>query len=168
MSRREFSQAFKTLADAPLHYTMCGLDDIYLMNGFTQRQTGNGAGISISNIDGLHQAIGLALVTDKKALTPKELRFLRKEMNLTQAELAQRLGLSDQQVARWEKGESEISGPAEKLTRFLYVMELMPARKRQSILSCLNRKLKGLSKADETRSPTFQFKETADGWEKAA
>jgi DNA-binding transcriptional regulator YiaG len=35
----------------------------------------------------LHRAIGAFLVTEKKVLSGKELRFIRKEMDLTQAEL---------------------------------------------------------------------------------
>lgn len=168
MTRREFCQNNKEIAHEPLHYVMSGLDDIYLLNGFTPKKTPYGSGVTISNIDGLHQAICIALITDKKILNPTELRFLRKEMKLTQAELAQRLGLSDQQVARWEKGESEISGPAEKLVRIFYVLELIPARKRQAVLSTLNRKLKELVKSDEISSPVFQFRETESGWLKAA
>ena len=123
MTKREFYRTGAEIKSEPLHYTMCGLDDIYLLNGFTKNETPYGKGVIFSDVDGLHKTIGLSLIMDRKTLIPKELRFLRKEMGLTQADLAQRIGLSDQQVARWEKGESEINGPAEKLIRIFYALD---------------------------------------------
>jgi DNA-binding transcriptional regulator YiaG len=69
----------------------------------------------------LLQAIGLYLVTAKKTLSPKELRFLRRAMDDTQDSLAEVLGVSDQSVARWEKGRVEIPSPADFLIRMLYL-----------------------------------------------
>ena len=36
---------------------------------------------------------------------PERLKLLRKEMGLTQTELAEKLGLKQATVAKWEKGE---------------------------------------------------------------
>jgi putative transcriptional regulator len=102
-------------------YRGCGLDDVYLWNGYTHERTPEGDGISIQDVDGLHRAIGTRLVTLKKELNGNELRFLRKEMNLTQTELSRFIGLSSQQVARWEKAHSAISGAADLLLRKLYL-----------------------------------------------
>lgn len=101
-------------------YKGCGLDDIYLLNGYETVSTDHGAGVIVRNMDGLHRVIGEHLVTKKKELVGKELRFLRKEMDLTQAELGRLIGLSSQQVARWEK-ESTISQPADYLLRKLFL-----------------------------------------------
>lgn len=168
MTKREFYQNGSEMSAEAMHYTMCGLDGIYLLNGFLPKKTPHGNGVTISDIDGLHKTIGLSLIMDRKTLTPEELRFLRKEMGLTQADLAQRLGLSDQQVARWEKGECEISSPAEKLIRFYYALELVPVKKRASFLNKLNKSIKHLTKSDEVRTPKLVFKETEYGWAKAA
>ena len=104
-----------------IKYSGCGLDDIYLTGGYELVKTPYGDGISIHYLDGLHRAIGKNLVTQKKELSGKELRFLRKEMDLTQAELGRFIGLSSQQIARWEKAQSAISGPADYLLRKLYL-----------------------------------------------
>ncbi len=106
---------------APYHYTLCGLDDIYLVSGYDRATTEYGDGVVIHDMDGLHRAIGEHLVTSKKALNPKEIRFLRHEMDLTQAELGDLLRVTDQTVARWEKSECPIPGPAELLVRVLYL-----------------------------------------------
>lgn len=164
MNKREFFRHGREIQLEPLHYTMCGLDDIYLLNGFERKKTAHGDGVTVSAIDGLHKAIGFALITDRKTLTPKELRFLRKEMSLTQAELGGALRLSGQQVARWEKAECEISGPAETLLRLLYVITLAPAKHRAKILDKLMEKLGAMSKQDETKTTKLVFRETELGW----
>ncbi len=68
--------------------------------------------LTIENLDALWKAIAMHLVTKQKVLAPKELRFLRERMGLTQAELGARLRVSDQTVARWEKGKGE-PGPGD-------------------------------------------------------
>lgn len=104
-----------------IQYKGCGLDDVYLLGGHETVKTNHGEGIVIRDMDGLHRAIGEFLATQKKELSGKELRFIRKEMDLTQAELGRLIGLSSQQVARWEKSQQPISGPADFLLRKLYL-----------------------------------------------
>jgi len=121
----ETTTAWACLDDVPesatkYQYKGCGLDDIYLLNGYDTVQTDHGAGVVVRDIDGLHRVIGKRLVTNKKELSGRELRFLRKEMDLTQTELGRFIGLSSQQVARWEK-QSVISQPADYLLRKLYL-----------------------------------------------
>ena len=105
----------------PYHYTMCGLDDIYLTSGYDRTDTEYGGGVTIHDLDGLHRAIGEYLVYWKKALSAKEVRFLRHEMDLSQAQLGDLLRVTDQTVARWEKGEVDIPGPADLVLRALYI-----------------------------------------------
>ena len=75
---------------------------------------------SIHNLDGLHRAIGLFLVTSKKDLSKQEVRFLRDEMLMSQYTLGQLLGVSEQAIRRWEVGRTEIPKPSEFLLRLLY------------------------------------------------
>ncbi|MDA8093677.1 MAG: helix-turn-helix domain-containing protein [Betaproteobacteria bacterium] len=102
------------------HYTECGLQNVWLVNGYSARKTKYGEGISVHDVDGLHRAIAQAL-TDKPApLTGAEVRFLRKEMNLSQRGLGELLGVTDQAVALWER-KSRLPRTAERLLRLLYV-----------------------------------------------
>jgi len=107
----------------PLQYTWCGLDDVYLLSGYELVQTEDGIDTIIHDIDGLHRAIGECLVEHKKALNGKDVRFLRKQMNLTQNDLGRLMSTSDQTVARWEKGEYPIPGPEETLLRVVYAAD---------------------------------------------
>lgn len=142
----------------PLHYTGCGLDDIYLFSGYTIVETPHGEGLSIKKLDELHEAIGYRLVTQKKTFSGKELRFLRKQMDLTQSELGKLVVLSSQQVARWEKGESDISGPADILLRLLYLDHI--GDKQINIREVL----KNLEETDSPINEKYFFEATSKGW----
>ena len=103
------------------HYRECGLDNIYLVNGFELVETPRGQGALIKDVPGLHRAIGQMLVREKKALSGREFRFLRHELNLTQQSLAAIMRVDTQTVARWEKrGTEEVDGPASSLIRVMY------------------------------------------------
>ena len=51
------------------HYRECGLDNVFLLNGFTVRETRHGRAVSIEDIDGLHRTIGTHLAREKRTLT---------------------------------------------------------------------------------------------------
>lgn len=148
----------------PLHYTACGLDDVYLVNGFSREVVDGEEYITVEDMDSLWKAIGLTLVTTKKVLAPKELRFLRDHMNLTQAELSVKLRVSDQTVARWEKGESQIPGPADLMIRvwFLACERAQPEGNR--ILDDLAKHLNRIIKQDEVEPRPVVFKHRARKW----
>jgi DNA-binding transcriptional regulator YiaG len=77
--------------------------------------------VTVEDAEGLHRAIAEHLCLNKALLDGKEFRFLRKLLNLTQAEVGVFMGCDVQSVARWEKGKSEINGAADKLMRVLYM-----------------------------------------------
>lgn len=107
------------MTTAGYHYTESGLDNVWLANGFHHVDGPAGREVVIKDIDGLHRAIGGALI-EKESLTGKEIRFLRQEMLMSQSLLAKLLQVSEQAIHRWEKGKSEIPKPAETLIRLLY------------------------------------------------
>lgn len=103
-----------------LHYTGCGLDDVYLASGYQRETTPLGEGVRIRDLDSLHLQIGLHLIRNRKSLSGREIRFLRHQMDLTQSELAKFFGCNVQQVARYEKDQSQIPGPADRILRILF------------------------------------------------
>jgi len=105
----------------PYHYRECGLDNIYLLNGFMREEHDGEEYVSVHDVDGLWKAIGLHLVLEQKTLSPKEVRFLRGQMDLTQADLASKLRVDDQTVARWEKGKAKLPGPADVALRMAFL-----------------------------------------------
>jgi len=101
------------------HYNECGLRNVWLKNGFKRVETPYGRGVAIDAIENLHRVIVLELVMKPSKLAAAEIRFLRKEMELSQASLATMLGVSAQTLAFWEKGKSRITAPSERLLRLV-------------------------------------------------
>lgn len=163
----EFRIGEKELCGEPFHYTLSGLDDIYLLNGFKIHNTPHGQGVAIEHADELHKAIGLHLVTSRKALGPKDMRFLRKNMRFTQSELARCLGLTSQTVARYEKGSTEIPGPADRLMRIVYAFHLMEPEQRQQFMDDFRREIEEIEEFDETVDAPIYFQTTAAKWDEA-
>ncbi len=101
------------------HYTECGLDNVVIVGvDFLTADDGEEV-IVIPAAGRLHKAIAEGILKRNSAMSGKELRFLRTEMGMTQAQLAQFLHRDVQTVARWEKGEVTLDGNAETLVRLL-------------------------------------------------
>jgi DNA-binding transcriptional regulator YiaG len=135
----------------PLRYTACGLDNVYLLNGFKREIIDGEEYVTIEDLDGLWKAIGLHLVTTRKMLAPKEIRFLRQHMDMTQAELGARLRVSDQTVARWEKDQCEKDGPADLMLRVLFLGSPLAQPEGNDILRDLIKLLDELQGRDEAK-----------------
>jgi DNA-binding transcriptional regulator YiaG len=124
-----------------------------------------GEAVSISNIDGLHKVISRALLCKEGRLSPKEYRFLRVEMNSSQVVIAQLLGISDQTVARIEKGATaDVPVPYEISFRALAVESLFAERSEiKAIIDKISRKLD-----DEYKQSKLTLRECGDSWKVAA
>lgn len=109
-----------------LHYKSCGLNNIWLKNGFEIRQTPYGKATSYQDVDGLFFAIAVELCLGKHVVTPEVFRFLRKQLNFTQAALGNKLGYTDQTIAKWEKGTLKIPIVAAQYLRLLCMKEFVP------------------------------------------
>ncbi len=101
-------------------YTECGLAEVQLLNGYKINETPYGKSITITDVKELHKSIGMELVCKPGLLSAEELRYLRKELGLSQKLLAQTLGVAEITVCGWEAGKAKISGPADRLLRVLY------------------------------------------------
>jgi putative transcriptional regulator len=142
-------------------YTECGLDNVYLLNGFKYVETPRGRGAVIKDRGGLHRAIGRFLVREKKNLTGKEFRFLRHELDMTQQLVANLLHVDVQTVARWEKGRTEIPGPAQGLIRLLYEERTNGNRKIATLLE----RLAELDEIIHSDDEALEFEDTEEGWQ---
>jgi putative transcriptional regulator len=145
----------------PYHYTACGLDDVYLLSGYEIEETSYGSGVSVKNADDLHQAIGMFLVNNKKLLSGKEVRFLRHQLDLTQSELARLFGTSAQQVARYEKEECDMPGPADRILRLLYNEHAEKCIQVRDLLTVLDQ-------MDDRAAGKLIFERDHGDWKKAA
>lgn len=103
------------------HYTMCGLDNVWLENGYTETDTPYDKAVKIEDADELDRAIAMALVDKPEPLSGKEFRFLRQQLGMSQADVGSLLGSTDQTIARWEKGTIDLPVTADKLFRVIFM-----------------------------------------------
>ena len=148
-------------------YKECGLNNIFLTNGFVVEQSSRGGTVSIENVEGLHRAIGVWLTRDKKFLDGREARFLRLEMGFSQALLARLLGKDEQAIARWEKirldnsKSKQIPPDGERMIRALYLESIDDGTPMKEFLQAL-------ADLEDLNILNTNFQETEHGWELAA
>ncbi|MEN3157097.1 helix-turn-helix domain-containing protein [Alkalimonas sp. NCh-2] len=99
------------------HYKSCGLENVYLVNGYIKKETPFGEAVSIEDIEGLHAKIAETIIRRESELSGREFRFLRKYLDLSQGSLGKLLGVTDQTIANYEKGT-----PTETAERFIRVL----------------------------------------------
>ena len=161
-SKKSFSLDGETATREPYHYKACGLDDVYLLNGFTIEETAYGRGVSVHNMEALHQAIGLKVISDKKPLSAREFWFLRKQMNYTQEQLSKKLHVDTQTIARYEKDQTAIPGSADAMLRVIYAVDSIPADRRLEVLTEVIAELEERSAGS---AGAMYFRQTSHGWD---
>ena len=147
-----------------LHYTACGLDNIYLLDGFHRVETGRGRVVRIEDEQGLQRAIGAFLIRQKRSLTGHELRFLRIQLGLSQPKLGDLLGESEQSVARREKGKGKRAARPtlqEKVLRFMFEERLGGNEPLEDFL-------KALADLDEQQNAEVELRSKEGEWSIAA
>jgi putative transcriptional regulator len=102
------------------HYTECGLSNIFLSNGFEVLDFEGEKVYAVHDAEGLHKAIGENILNKTTLLSGDEIRYLRKESELSQKDLAGILGVSDQSVAHYEKSKTEQSQAVDIIIRMRY------------------------------------------------
>ncbi|MCK1578576.1 helix-turn-helix transcriptional regulator [Bradyrhizobium sp. 168] len=106
------------------HYMECGLDNV-MIEGMVPCKDDEGDDVcTIPNVLGLHKVIAESIVERGSGMTGAELRFIRTEMGMTQAELAKVVHHDPQSIGRWERNEFAIDQTAEALIRLLAIEQL--------------------------------------------
>jgi putative transcriptional regulator len=137
------------------HYTECGLQNVWLTNGYDVCEIDGEKAVSMSDVDELHELIGRSIAA-KSNLNAREIRFLRKELGLSQKRLADLLGSTEQTVSLWERRGRMPKG-YDRLVRLLYLEKIDGNVKVQEII---NR----LIELDFRQSEKLVFSDTRTGW----
>jgi putative transcriptional regulator len=74
--------------------------------------------VKIPAIEQLHSLIARSIVLKPARLVPEEVRFLRKHLGLSQADLSARFGVTVETISRWENGKVPLSEMADRFLRF--------------------------------------------------
>ncbi|WAC72025.1 hypothetical protein OU995_20985 [Roseateles sp. SL47] len=102
------------------HYTECGLDNVWLANGYTTKTTAYGKAVSVADADQLQALLAERVVSKPARLSGKEFRFLRVQMGISQATLAKTQGVSEQAVSLWER-HGKVPKANDALMRLCYL-----------------------------------------------
>ena len=144
----------------PYEYRECGLEGIFLYNGYEAIVHDGEHFVSVMDTEGLHRSIGEFLVVNRKELAPSEIRFLRKTMDLTQSELGRWMGKDSQTVARWEKGQTPIPTVADRLLRGIFLLQTMGPEERENFLEVL----KDIEDMDDLTPRRVEMYLDQEGW----
>lgn len=101
------------------HYKVCGLDNVWLENGYTEKDTRRGRAVAVADADQLHALLTQEVACKGGSLTGQEVRFLRSSMLLSQKSLGAMLGVSEQTVSLWERDQGGIPAAEDALLRLL-------------------------------------------------
>jgi DNA-binding transcriptional regulator YiaG len=101
-------------------YKGCGLDNVYLQNGYAINTLRSGEEVvSIEDIEGLHCAIASAIVDSASALDARTFKYLRKELDMSQRQVAQMFDVDEQTVSLWERARNPVPQHADLMLRTL-------------------------------------------------
>ncbi|MET0742074.1 MAG: helix-turn-helix domain-containing protein [Microvirga sp.] len=127
----------------PFHYADSGLPDIWLANGVTHHDEGEyGSSYAIADLEALHGLIAAHIVLRTDGLmTGPELRFLRKRMRRSQAEIAALIHITEQSIANYEKGATPVPGPVDFSMRALFAFEILPGEAAITVMRVLGNRL---------------------------
>jgi DNA-binding transcriptional regulator YiaG len=130
-----------------------GLPNLFLAGGYEHRNSSEGRVLVVHDIPGLYAAIG-ETIAQKRDLSGAEVRFLRKRLELSQAELADFLRVSEQTVSLWERGKGEVPSSQSLLLRVLYLERVRNQPSAWQLAeSC-----------DTSASERLVFEQTEQGW----
>jgi DNA-binding transcriptional regulator YiaG len=150
-------------AEALYHYTESGLDWVYLANGYHLEETPYGQAVSIENVDGLHHAILLEIITGEGRIRGQELRFVRSMLDISQEGMSRILGVTRVHVARMEgKPTKPISHATDHSLRFFCALKIDNHDVAERLVELVNE----LDRLENEQRATFR--ETDGGWLKAA
>jgi len=132
-------------------YSGCGLEGIFLKNGYAIVQTPYGDAVQIEGVEQLHDAIAADIVSQPSPMSGHQFRFLRKEQELTQAEYAAMIRVDVQTVANWEKrGKQDVPGPADFAMRLWYSLyKNLPLSNPNIVIGARANESRSLEKEDD-------------------
>jgi putative transcriptional regulator len=137
-------------------FTDGGIRNVWLENGFAVKKTPYGDAVAIEDVPGLTRAICAALANKPCKLTGTEFRYLRLHLGLSQKNLADLLGNTEQAVDIWEK-TSKLPLWGDRNIRLLW-------KAREDGNETIKRVMDRLKIVEQVTQSKIILKETRSGW----
>lgn len=103
------------------HFTECGLNYVYLANGYNITHEDGEEFVSFDDLDMIQFSIADHICKQTIRMSGQQVKFIRKELDLSQSKFGEILFCDRQTVARWEKGEVALPKLPEAMIRALYL-----------------------------------------------
>ena len=116
------------------HYDICGIDNVWLANGYTTKETRYGEATAFADVGELDELIALTVTQKAGKLTGRELRMLRVALKMPQSALAHAFGATEQSVSLWERN-GKVPKYADLLVRALVIDKLRGPSKLSRIIA---------------------------------
>ena len=115
-----------------INYPAASLVNVWLQSGFEISSGAWGKTVRYADLAGLGAAILCAVVLKSARLTGPEIAYLRRKLDLSQAECARVMGVEEQTLSLWERGKHLIPVPTDALLRRICIEELRTAFPRKT------------------------------------
>ncbi len=119
------------------HYTESGLDNVWLKNGYTVKQTPYGKAVAVMEAVALHERLAEFLANKQGRSTGKEFRYLRGMLCLSQLNAARLLGVTEGAVSLWER-TGKVPSASDTVMRLLVLEQLKGDGKVGEIIQRVN------------------------------
>ncbi len=140
----------KATREEPYHFVDSGLPNVYLV-GIKYRICACGTqSADIPAVKSLMVVIARAVVKKPAPLSGPEIRFLRKRLGKKSAVFGKIIGVTEEQVSRWENDKNSPEESADKLIRVFYCHLSGDAALRSQLDEHLEAWLATLPKQDQT------------------
>lgn len=94
---------------------------VWLLNGFVLTVDGDRELVKYERLGGLIAALHACLLLKPALLSAPEITYLRRALDMSQADLAQVLGTTDQTLSLWERGSHPMARASDTLLRKLCI-----------------------------------------------
>lgn len=100
--------------------------EVYLLDGVHIEGSGDDETVAYDDLDGLTAALGRAIAMRNSDMRGAEARYLRKRLDMSQADLGALGGKTDQVAAKWEKEQLPVPKAEANLLRLCWLQRFSP------------------------------------------
>lgn len=122
------------------HYRHFALDNLWLANGYQELSTSEGPAVSFELESDLERCVARLVLRMPKRIRGWDLRFLRRQLGLSQAEFGAMVDRDAQTVARWEKARANIPRFCDLTIRTLFAARFDPGMTVAELQNCVDLK----------------------------